>query len=249
MGLFNAISAIFVDATMQYAAKLSLNQQTARLTDDSLWAKCLSQVVQSLWRESIPPSPIGDHGLFFSEACGATRDTENVVSELFNATFPTSVMDAVCCDPGDSKLSATLKALDIDACDHRRLSEILDPDHCGTISMLDLVEGLHRMRGPPSRGDVVAVDLMIRSLQRTSEKIFLIVQTTQQSMETLMKQLRRQHINTRPAHQHEATVSAQLSQEGRRADASMEALPPVAEHQVQEETSPGSESLDEISSF
>lgn len=61
--------------------------------------------------------------------------------------------------------------LDVDSHDHRRLSDILDPDHSGTIGVLELIDGLNRLRGEPRRSDVVSIDLMVRSLQERVEEV------------------------------------------------------------------------------
>merc|ERR1712232_1190652 len=66
-----------------------------------------------------------------------------------------------------------LNALDIDAQDHKYLSDILDPDKSGSITVLEFVRGLKRLRGEPRRSDIVTVDLMMRSLH---EKIDVVVE-------------------------------------------------------------------------
>merc|ERR1712110_1142275 len=68
-------------------------------------------------------------------------------------------------------MGRALQALDIDPNDHKKLSDILDPDHSGTISIHELVNGLQRLRGQPRRSDTVMVDLMVRALQKMTEDI------------------------------------------------------------------------------
>merc|ERR1712129_202871 len=62
--------------------------------------------------------------------------------------------------------------LDIDPEDHKYLSDILDPDNSGTIGVLELVDGLQRLRGEPRRSDTIAIDLMVRSLQEKVDDIW-----------------------------------------------------------------------------
>jgi len=78
------------------------------------------------------------------------------------------VLDKVVLEPAAVD---ALNALDIDPHDHDKLSDILDPDHGGTIGVLDLVNGLQRLRGDPRRSDIISVNLMIRSMQDKIEDI------------------------------------------------------------------------------
>jgi len=72
----------------------------------------------------------------------------------------------------DPLVVRALDELDIDPHDHAKLSDILDPDHGGTIAVHDLVSGLLALRGQPRRSDIVCVNLMIRSLQERMEDLF-----------------------------------------------------------------------------
>jgi len=62
-----------------------------------------------------------------------------------------------------------------------KLVDILDPDRDGAIHILDLVNGLMRLRGQPRRSDVVCVDLMVRSLQSAVARIEHQMATVQRS--------------------------------------------------------------------
>merc|ERR1711972_183357 len=56
--------------------------------------------------------------------------------------------------------------------DHNKIGDILDASHKGSISILDLVNGLKRLRGGNlKRSDVVSIDLMLRSLQEEVKEI------------------------------------------------------------------------------
>mmetsp|Transcript_86841 Transcript_86841/g.202123 ORF Transcript_86841/g.202123 Transcript_86841/m.202123 type:complete len:619 (-) Transcript_86841:381-2237(-) len=180
MGLFNVISAIFVDTTMAAAAAASVTKQLARLDDEQLWARSVATIIKCLLNLSPEHKHLVDGGMLFRRTSDAQpRDTENVMSELFNIGIHTSVMDSVVLD---KEVVEALQALDIDASDHKKLSDILDPDHSGRITILELVEGLQRLRGQPRRSDTVMVDLMIRSLQRMVEEMKQDVQTIADSV-------------------------------------------------------------------
>merc|ERR1712066_72836 len=64
-----------------------------------------------------------------------------------------------------------LELLDIHRGDHEFLSDILDPDNSGSVSVLEMVDGIRRLRGEPRRSDIVCVDLMMRAMQVTLEGI------------------------------------------------------------------------------
>jgi len=70
----------------------------------------------------------------------------------------------------DPKVKHALDALDIDPQDHDKLSDILDPQNDGQVPVLDLIDGIRRLRGFPRRSDIVCIDLMIRELQKMSHE-------------------------------------------------------------------------------
>merc|ERR1739847_152363 len=87
--------------------------------------------------------------------------TDNL-EEIHALDVPSYVIDMLCEDEGAVQ---ALEALDIGRDDHKYLSDILDPDQGGTIRVVEFVEGLRRLRGDPRRSDLIACDLMLRSLQ------------------------------------------------------------------------------------
>merc|ERR1712232_498343 len=147
IGLFNIISAIFVDSTLAHAQKSELTQRLIRLDDEELWAKNVAIVIKK---------------------CLALNNVEltstllEAIEDLQEAEFPRQVFEEAL---EDLDVSKALGALDIDPMDHKKLCDVLDPDRDGHIHILDLVTGLMRLRGHPSRSDVICVDLMVRSLQ------------------------------------------------------------------------------------
>merc|ERR1712232_239778 len=58
-----------------------------------------------------------------------------------------------------------LGELDIEEDDLPRLSDMLDPTNDGWIHLVDLVDGLRKLRGEPRRSDIVTMDLVIRAIQ------------------------------------------------------------------------------------
>jgi len=150
IGLFNIISAIFVDSTMSAQADIAAVTAQSRLDDEERWAGSVSIVVKELLDATPQKEDISHLDLL--------KDLDKVIAVSFDRSTIELVVQS-------DKVSEALDALDIDVNDHKRLSDILDPDHSGAISVLELVEGLRRLRGTPRRSDVVTVDLMVRSLQ------------------------------------------------------------------------------------
>merc|ERR1712039_1083218 len=66
----------------------------------------------------------------------------------------------------DPEVIKIMKSLDVEADDHDKIGDILDANHSGSITVIDFVTGLQRLRGHKlKRSDVVCLDLMVRSLQ------------------------------------------------------------------------------------
>merc|ERR1711937_289735 len=77
-----------------------------------------------------------------------------------NCDVPREVIDKVV---RDEQGKEALANLGIDPDDNEYLSEILDPDHGGTVTLHDLVDGIRRLRGDPRRSDIVHVNMMVRA--------------------------------------------------------------------------------------
>merc|ERR1712187_290106 len=90
------------------------------------------------------------------------------IGDIINVEMNRSVVDELVKIPECKK---ALDDLDIEHQDHRRLAEILDYDHSGTIDVFEFVNGLLRLRGQPRRSDIVSIDLMVRSLQTLAQQI------------------------------------------------------------------------------
>jgi len=149
IGLFNVISAIFVERTMSVALALNHEKKVARLNNSALWDTRIATVIHRL-------IDLSGSALSFCKMSEA-------VDEVIAMEVPNKVLDGVL---HDSVVVAALNDLDIDPGDHQYLSDILDPDNSGGVCVSELVDGLRRLRGDPRRSDIVTVDLMVRSMQR-----------------------------------------------------------------------------------
>jgi hypothetical protein len=148
IGLFNVISAIFVDATLAAASEQNTHKLRERLGDPLRWATCVKCLVATILEH------------VDSSVNGKLSDQMNDIVEI--EVSRDIVNDIVHQHP---HFCQALLSLDIDPDDHDKLSDILDADHSGTIEILELVNGLQRLRGPPKRSDIVCIDLMVRDLQ------------------------------------------------------------------------------------
>jgi len=157
VGMFNVISAIFVESTLLAAAEASNEKLRSRLNDPQIWTKNVIRILQHL----------------------LLRHDEEVHTMMFedwkNVEFPRTVIDTAVEE--DAVVKKALADLDIDPHTFDSLSDILDPDNSGTVGALELVDGLRRLRGDQLRSDVVAVDLMMRSMQAKVDDIWLMVRS------------------------------------------------------------------------
>merc|ERR1712151_563341 len=105
------------------------------------------------------------------------------VKDICEISLTRNIFDEVVKDP---KAIEALKNLDIEAGDYCYLSDILDPDNTGDVSMPELVDGIQRLRGHPRRSDIVCVDLMIRSTQVALDRIAENVNFLRDDVSTMM---------------------------------------------------------------
>lgn len=148
VGLFNVISAIFVESTMAAAMSLTQAKQQERLQDAKRWGTNMNMLIQRIMDVSPDYTIPGkmSESLSMIHKCTVNRQTIDEVVK-------------------DSDAINALNNLDINPEDHKYLSDILDPDNTGQIPIPDFVDGIRRLRGEPRRSDIVSVDLMIRSIQ------------------------------------------------------------------------------------
>merc|ERR1712129_409230 len=163
LGLFNVISAIFVESTLAAAAKLEAAKHQQRLTDENRWAVNFVMLLRALLARTHGQTEQIDH-------LTKGRCSSQLVDDILKAEFPREDFDTVL--KQDQSATHALTELDIDQEDHKYLSDILDPDNSGTIGILELVDGLKRLRGEPRRSDTIAIDLMVRSLQEKVDDIW-----------------------------------------------------------------------------
>jgi len=161
MGVFNVISAIFVETTMDIAEKERSSRRSARLQDVVRWQTNMGSLIDRLVTAA---QAIGDDSALMIDRTALMDNT----TQLYDLDLPVSILSRL----GDDAPSArALAELDIDPIDTDRLDVILDPDSGGTLCIMDMVHGLKRLRGEPRRSDIITIDLMVREVQGNVLKI------------------------------------------------------------------------------
>jgi len=145
--LFNVISAMFVESTMEAAATIAQTKRRERMQDENLLFTRIATLVRRIMLIATGRDP---------EVLSEHLDT------IMDAQVPRETIDQVIHDP---LAKQALIDLDINPLDHGRLSDIFDPDNGGTIGVMDIAHGIRRLRGEARRSDVVCIDLMIRHVQ------------------------------------------------------------------------------------
>jgi hypothetical protein len=163
VGIFNVISAIFVESTLASAKNLTGKKLQARLDNPSIWSVNVTKVLKVL----LIKQGMDKDELTMLEQGKCSHD---LIRKLRDSEFPRALFEEVVSHDEDVK--AALSALDICSEENAHLSDLLDPDKGGSIGCLELVDGLKRLRGDPRRGDIISVDLMIRSLQVKVDQIW-----------------------------------------------------------------------------
>jgi len=153
IGVFNVIAAIFVESTLMAANALTIGRKTERMNDPLLWSSRITILVRKLFEHN---------GTNLSDRLSESVDEISSVP-VMEENFQSFIKD-----------EAVIRALDdleIESADHKYLFDILDNDNTGSIFMMQLVDGVRRLRGDPRRSDIIAVDLMVRAIQEQNNML------------------------------------------------------------------------------
>jgi Ca2+-binding EF-hand superfamily protein len=152
IGVFNVISAIFVERTLAAASALEKKRMTLRLQDKQKWMRNVKILIRELYMERIENL----------EKENPDKDFFDVVEQIAHENVDHVQFDRFI---RDADVLEALEDLEIDAADHRGLFEILDADNTGSITLVEFLDGLRRLRGFPRRSDTICIDLMVREMQ------------------------------------------------------------------------------------
>lgn len=176
IGLFNVISAIFVNTTLSRQEENQKQTLMERFEDERLLATRVCTIMKQCLRhrDGGDGTEAGNMARRDSTSSRASNAPDHLDASMLQESLPSNIVDEVFRQ--DEKAIAALKELDIDPHDNTKLADILDPDHSGSIDFAELALGLQRMRGVPRRSDIVTVDLMLRSAQEKLDEILDVVE-------------------------------------------------------------------------
>jgi len=149
VGLFNIVSAVFLERTMVVAKELEIKHLKARLNDKELFSKHAGIFI---WR--ILNSPEAGYAVGTSLA--------DDVDRIVDWPLERSLIQKIAND--DEVASAALDALDIDPEDQKHISQIADYNQAGSVSVVQLLNVLQRLRGIPRRSDIISVELVCQGI-------------------------------------------------------------------------------------
>jgi len=166
IGLFNVISAIFVESTMAAAMDMQQKKKEARQRDELLWSTSISALINCIKDASDEAEALQGPMSRNAESLNALRVSNAVIDSVIES------------EVGRNSL------LDLDICqaDHPYLTDILDSDNCGSIQVNEFIDGIRRLRGDPRRSDIVCVDLMVRAIQKSMGELLTKVVDVHESI-------------------------------------------------------------------
>jgi hypothetical protein len=154
IGVFNVITAIFVESTLAAAAKLERSKLLSRLQNEELWVEKINVLIWE-WFEQMGKN---EPGVSLSKLAEEWHQEPLYVEQFQNYIKDPEVREA-------------LDDLDIDNADHPYLFDILDADNAGSIYLDEFIDGLARLRGFPRRSDTITIDLMVREVQTRTQQM------------------------------------------------------------------------------
>jgi len=165
-GLFNVITAIYVENTVSAAKFNVLAIKRRRLQDREVFQAKAQQLLQLIWTRYLELTELEIVGLklepldertfvFNMEAVGKLRLSREFFDDLCSLTSFTDIL----CD------------LDISDEDQYDLFETLNAKGKGSISIREFVSGIGKLRGEARKADLVYVALTVQSMQHKLERL------------------------------------------------------------------------------
>merc|ERR1712046_297881 len=171
MGIFNLITAVFIDNVFfsqntrrQIALGTSMASTEARIkrllskfviekgseTNDQRLKDAFRQ-----WEKYVVASGGNDRDACLDAVYEALQDADWAITrDIFNHWME------------NYELLEVLEDADIDFSNKYELFDILDADMGGELELQELVTGLMKLRGPVSKGDIIAIRLKVRHMSR-----------------------------------------------------------------------------------
>lgn len=181
--LFNVIVAIFVENTLQAAKGNDVLKRRARGQDEHRWAATTSELIHTIIK-------IKKRSL-----CGDEKNAEeieNLSREAGNLAITKAFFKDLI---EEDDFRERLRELDIANEDIPDLFDTFDADDSGTLTVLELLKGIKKLRGDPRRSDVIGVSLVVQSIhdmvQEQNEAIKVLGKRVQESESRLVAALPR----------------------------------------------------------
>lgn len=199
-GLFNVIAAIFVENTLAAAKSNSVLNKRQRLLDTQMFAEKASELVQFVWsvhhlRMEDPDWDVP--GTTTSERCLQQRLRRMSERDIDEASVLHITPEFFAFLRTFREFKRLLGDLDIADEDQVDLFDTLDVDGGGTLDLEELVVGISKLRGDSRRSDIVAVGLVVRTLQAEIRGLRDTANRVSQTCEATRKDLTRLHQSVR----------------------------------------------------
>lgn len=158
---------------MDYSTAKKLQSQHERLCDQQLWHDKVSRLVDILLQlqDQMIDGEMDYDVLKTPRQDGCKNFARLSKGALLQVRFSKELLDLS--TKADKEVQQILADLDIEAQDCLRLSHTLDRNQDGTLDVMEFISGLQLLRGPARRGDVIAVDLAVQSMQAKIDEIWL----------------------------------------------------------------------------
>jgi len=158
-GLFNVIVAIYVENTVAAAKYNAVYMKRGRLEDQRLLAEKSATLVRLVWEILKERGSHCEDGLLGLSGKPTASEISDLASKM---QITPEDFDELRKHP---RFQEVLTDLDVSDEDQVDLFETLDFDGSGSIDLQELILGISKLRGDARRADVVAVSLMMRSMQ------------------------------------------------------------------------------------
>jgi len=176
-GLFNVIVAIFVENVIAGAKSNDHVKKQTRLRDRMLFLDKTAELVEIIAEEHAAMScnscEFGGDGTKFGRErqknLRGIHRRESLLKGIRDLGLTQRLFESL---RKQERFQTVLLDLDIAEQDQYDLFDTLDVDGSGTVDLEELLSGIAKLRGDPRRSDIVAVSLLMRSIQAEMRGFF-----------------------------------------------------------------------------